>query len=155
MVFCFHSQSCYEHQLCWAVIPSWKECDSPWNASPPSIDLHGESVMTSVACRDDAQYVTTQGGLAFPGTFIPTHRYPQQSPPSWKQMYCKAVQGVDKSRWDANRLQAMNYYGTHPWVIGWHSFLVRFGVKFSTMFKSGHRLCERNEAEVKAQPDNM
>ena len=34
----------------------WKECKSPWNASPPSIDLHGVSVMLSVACRDDSLY---------------------------------------------------------------------------------------------------
>ena len=43
----------------------------PWNASPPSIDLHRVSVMLlSVACRGDFLYLTTQGGLAFPGTFI-------------------------------------------------------------------------------------
>ena len=44
----------------------------PWNASPWSIDLHGVSVMLSVVCRDDPLYLTTQGGLAFPGTRLPT-----------------------------------------------------------------------------------
>ena len=48
----------------------------PWNISPPSINLHGVSVMFSVACRDDSLYNTSphkavQGGLIFRGTFIP------------------------------------------------------------------------------------
>ena len=45
---------------------------SPWNISPPSIDLHGVSVMLIVVCRDGSLYLTTQSGLAFPGTRIPT-----------------------------------------------------------------------------------
>ena len=57
-------------------VPVLKECKSPRNTSPPSIDLHGVSVRLSVACRDDYTYTSphkaTQGGLIFRGTFIPT-----------------------------------------------------------------------------------
>ena len=57
------------------------ECESPWNASPPSIDLHGVSVMLSVACRDDSQYLTTQSYARWtyiPGTIIATTVYSLQ-----------------------------------------------------------------------------
>ena len=57
-------------------VPMWKERESPWNISPPSIDLHGVSVKLSVACRDDSLYLlphkTKQAGLIYTGTFIPT-----------------------------------------------------------------------------------
>ena len=39
-------------------MPVWKERESPWTASPPSIDLHGVSVMLNVACRYYSLYLT-------------------------------------------------------------------------------------------------
>ena len=53
---------------------NWK-FESPWNISPPSIDLHGVSVKLSVAWRDDSLYLTIQSYARWtyiPGTFIPT-----------------------------------------------------------------------------------
>ena len=51
-----------------------------FDVSPPSIDLHGVSVMLSVTCIDDSLYITTQSyamlsytrGLIFLGTYIST-----------------------------------------------------------------------------------
>ena len=45
-------------------IPVWKESQSTWNHSPPSIDQHG-------VCRDDSLNLITQAGLWLLRTNIP------------------------------------------------------------------------------------
>ena len=77
------------------AIPVWKEYKSPWNISPPSIDLHGVSMKVSVACRDESLYLTTQSYARW--TFIPTTPASAMSAVKQVSIYFNILESISDS----------------------------------------------------------